>query len=89
MVAARADAEGSAYFEDLSARNPADATALVLAGFFGVRTGPDVTGAIAKLDRAATMDLGLPQYFRGLALSELLSLTPPRGGASRCRTRAG
>ena len=25
-----------------------------------------------RLDTAATMDVGLPQYFRGLALAELL-----------------
>ena len=34
--------------------------------------------AITKLDKAATMDVGLPQYFRGLALAELL----PGGGPS-------
>jgi len=72
LVAARADAEGSSYFQDLSERNPADATALALAGFFQVRAGDDVAAAIAKLDKAATMDLGPPQYFRGLALAELL-----------------
>ena len=72
LVAARADAEGSRYFQDLSERNPADATAQALAGFFQVRAGHDVAAAIAKLDKAATMDLGLPQYFRGLALAELL-----------------
>ena len=37
LVAARADAEGSRYFQDLSERNPADATAQALAGFFQVR----------------------------------------------------
>jgi len=78
LVAARADAEGSSYFQDLSDRNPGDATALALAGFFQVRAGHDVAAAITKLDRAATMDLGLPQYFRGLALAEL----PPGGGPS-------
>ena len=72
LVAARADAEGSNYFQDLSERNPADATAQALAGFFQVRAGDDVDGAITRLDQAATMDLGLPQYFRGLALAELL-----------------
>ena len=72
LVAARADAEGSSYFQDLSERSPADATALALAGFFQVRAGDDVAAAIAKLDKAATMDLGPPQYFRGLALAELL-----------------
>ena len=72
LVAARADAEGSSYFQDLSDRNPGDATALALAGFFQVRAGHDVAAATTKLDRAATMDLGPPQYFRGLALAELL-----------------
>src|SRR6266853_4582112 len=72
LVAARADAEGSGYFQDLSERNPADATAQALAGFFQVRAGQDVAAAITKLDKAVTMDVGLPQYFRGLALAELL-----------------
>jgi hypothetical protein len=60
LVAARADAEGSSYFQDLSERNPADATAQALAGFFAVRAGHDVAAAITKLDQAAAMDLGLP-----------------------------
>jgi glyoxylase-like metal-dependent hydrolase (beta-lactamase superfamily II) len=72
LVAARADAEGSRYFQDLSERNPADATAQALAGFFAVRAGHDVAAALTTLDKAATMDLSLPQYFRGLALAELL-----------------
>jgi glyoxylase-like metal-dependent hydrolase (beta-lactamase superfamily II) len=72
LVAARDDAEGSSYFQDLSERNPADATTQALAGFFQVRAGHDVAAALTKLDKAATMDLGLPQYFRGLALAELL-----------------
>src|SRR5258707_8462763 len=72
LVAARADAEGSRYFQDLSERNPADATLQALAGFFQVRAGDDVAEAMTRLDKAATMDLGLPQYFRGLALAGLL-----------------
>ena len=40
--------------------------------------------AITKLDKAATMDLGLPQYFRGLALAELL----PDGGPSEVEVAA-
>ena len=44
--------------------------------FFQVLAGHDVAAAITKLDKAATMDVGLPQYFRGLALAELL----PGGG---------
>src|SRR5712691_8711494 len=79
LVAARADAEGSRYFQDLSERNPADATAQALAGFFAVRAGHDVAAAIAKLDKAATIDLGLPQYFRGLALAALLPGAGPSG----------
>ena len=68
LVAARADAEGSSYFQDLSERNPADATAQALAGFFEVRAGHDVAAAIAKLDEAATTEVGLPQYFRDSTL---------------------
>jgi glyoxylase-like metal-dependent hydrolase (beta-lactamase superfamily II) len=82
LVAARADADGSRYFQDLSERNPADATAQALAGFFGIRADHDVAAAIAKLDQAAAMDLGLPQYFRGLGLAELLpGAGPPEAGA--------
>ena len=72
LVAARADAEGGRYFSDRSERDPDDVTAQVLAGFFQVRAGRDVASAIVTLDKAATMDLGLPQYFRGLALAGLL-----------------
>src|SRR6202022_2314401 len=79
LVAARADAEGSRYFQDLSERNPADATAQALAGFFAVRAGHDVAAALTRLDQAATMDLGLPQYFRGLALAGLLPGVGPSG----------
>jgi glyoxylase-like metal-dependent hydrolase (beta-lactamase superfamily II) len=79
LVAARADEEGSRYFDELLERNPADATAQALSGFFQLRAGHDVAGATRKLDKAATMDVGVPQYFRGLALAELL----PDGGASK------
>jgi glyoxylase-like metal-dependent hydrolase (beta-lactamase superfamily II) len=80
LVAARADAEGSRYFQNLSDRDPADATAQALAGFFQVRAGHDVAAALTRLDKAAAMDLGLPQYFRGLALAGLLPGTGPSGG---------
>jgi glyoxylase-like metal-dependent hydrolase (beta-lactamase superfamily II) len=72
LVAARADEEGSRYFQDLSERNPADAAAHALSGFFQARAGHDVAAAITELDQAATLELGLPQYFRGLALAGLL-----------------
>jgi hypothetical protein len=84
LVAARADAEGSRYFQDLAERNPADATARALAGFFQVRAGHDVAAALIKLDKAATMDLGLSQYFRGLALAGLL----PSAGLSEAGSAA-
>jgi glyoxylase-like metal-dependent hydrolase (beta-lactamase superfamily II) len=81
LVAARDDAEGSSYFQDLSERSPANATAQALAGFFQVRAGHGVSAALTKLDKAATMDVGLPQYFRGLALAELLpGGDPPEAG---------
>ncbi|HEV2255547.1 MAG TPA: MBL fold metallo-hydrolase [Streptosporangiaceae bacterium] len=91
LVAARADAEGFRYFQDLSERNPADATAQALAGFFAVRAGQDVAAAIATLDKAATTDLGLPQYFRGLALAGLLPGAGPSeaGPAAADAGRAG
>src|SRR4030088_2540596 len=52
LVAARADTAGSSYFEDLSERNPDDATAQALAGFFQVRAGHDPAAAVTKLDKA-------------------------------------
>ena len=75
-----ADVDGSRYFQDLSQRNPSDVTAQTLAGFFQVRAGHDLAAAISKLDKTATMDVGLPQYFRGIALAELL---PPRRACPR------
>ena len=86
LVAARADADGSRYFQNLSERNPADATAQALAGFFGIRAGHDVAAAIAKLDQAAAMDLGLPQYFRGLARAELVRGRQQQAAAAARRT---
>src|SRR4029077_7852093 len=71
LVAARADAEGGRYFQDLSEQNPADDTAHALAGFLALRAGHDAAAALATQDKAATMDAGLPRYFRGLALAEL------------------
>jgi glyoxylase-like metal-dependent hydrolase (beta-lactamase superfamily II) len=79
LVAASADAEGSRYFQDLSERNPGDATVQALTGFFQVRGGDDLAAGISKLDKAATVEPGLPQYFRGLALAELLPGRDPSG----------
>jgi glyoxylase-like metal-dependent hydrolase (beta-lactamase superfamily II) len=73
LATARANEQGSSYFQALSEKNPSDTTALALAGFFQLRVGVDVEDAVTKLGKAASMDMGLPQYFRGLALAELLS----------------
>jgi glyoxylase-like metal-dependent hydrolase (beta-lactamase superfamily II) len=78
-----ADAEGYQYFSELSDAEPDAALPLSLAGFFQARLGEDVSGALAKLDRAASADLGLPQYFRGLALT---ALPPDRGRAEQAIT---
>src|SRR6476646_10600664 len=59
LVAARADEDGSRYFQDLAEDKPADATAQALAGFFEVRAGHDVAAAVDRLDEAATMEPGL------------------------------
>ena len=71
LAAAGADAEGYRYFSELAGVRPDDSLPLTLAGFFEARVGDDVDAARAKLDRAATTDLGLAQYFRGLALAGL------------------
>src|SRR4051812_10323481 len=42
LVAARADDEGSSYFQALYELNPADAVAQAVAGFFQIRAGHDV-----------------------------------------------
>jgi glyoxylase-like metal-dependent hydrolase (beta-lactamase superfamily II) len=44
---------------------------VTLAGYFQVRAGEDITAGLAKLDAAASRDLGLAQYYRGLALAAL------------------
>ena len=80
LAAARADAEGYRYFAELSNARPDEALPLALAGFFQARVGEDTDAALAKLDQAAAADLGLPQYFRGLALA---GLPPDRGRAVR------
>jgi hypothetical protein len=71
LVAARADAEGFRYFQEQADANPGQPLPLTLAGFFQARIGANPDEALAKLDTAAAADLGLPQYFRGLALSAL------------------
>ena len=80
LAAARADADGYRYFCELAGARPGEALPLALAGFFQARLGEDTDAALAKLDRAAAADLGLPQFFRGLALA---GLPPDRQRAER------
>jgi glyoxylase-like metal-dependent hydrolase (beta-lactamase superfamily II) len=81
LAAGRADAEGYRYFSDLSDAQPDATLPLALAGFFQARLqDSDARSALAKLDRAAAADLGLPQYLRGLALT---ALPPDRGRAEQ------
>jgi glyoxylase-like metal-dependent hydrolase (beta-lactamase superfamily II) len=71
LVAAGQDAEGYRYFQRMSDASGRQALPLALAGFFQARLGDEVDEALAKLDTAASADLGLPQYLRGLALASL------------------
>src|ERR1039457_5285653 len=79
LAASRADADGYAFFQAEADTHPDRATLLALAGFFQARLGEDTGAALAKLDKAAAADLGLPQYFRGLALA-FLPPDPLRAG---------
>jgi glyoxylase-like metal-dependent hydrolase (beta-lactamase superfamily II) len=76
LAATGADLDGYHYFEDLAASQPDQALPLALAGFFQVRAGIDIPAGIARLDEAASRDLGPAQYYRGLALAGL----PPDAG---------
>jgi glyoxylase-like metal-dependent hydrolase (beta-lactamase superfamily II) len=71
FAATGADEDGFRYFDELAASQPDQVLPLTLAGFFQVRVGEDVAAGVAKLDDAASRDLGPAQYFRGLALAGL------------------
>lgn len=71
LAATGADRDGARYFETLAASQPDQALPLALAGYFQVRSGTDVAAGVAKLDEAASKDLGPAQYYRGLALAGL------------------
>jgi len=80
FIASHRDQEGYAYFQE-RARSRADQPLfLALEGFFQARSAGQVSllrrtawvnEAVAKLDRAVTLEPGLPRYFRGLVLAEL------------------
>jgi glyoxylase-like metal-dependent hydrolase (beta-lactamase superfamily II) len=80
FVAAGLDADGYDYFQRQSDAAPGSPLPLALAGFFQARSGGDLTAALAKLDAAATADLGLPQYLRGLALAGLPAPSAAQAG---------
>ena len=71
LAATGADHDGLSYFEALAASQPDQALPLALAGYFQVRAGEDIPAGLAKLDDAASRDLGPAQYYRGLALAPL------------------
>lgn len=71
LAAAGADADGYRFFQQQADAQPGQALPLALAGYFQARLGQDSGPALAKLDQAAEIGLGLPQYLRGLALAGL------------------
>ncbi len=68
LMAAELHQEGFRYFAARSDAAPADALSLALAGAFESRLDGRTEQAIAKLDAATGLDLGLPHYFRGTSL---------------------
>jgi glyoxylase-like metal-dependent hydrolase (beta-lactamase superfamily II) len=82
LMAAGLYQEGFDYFAARSDAAPADALSLALAGAFESRLDGRTEEAIAKLDAATGLDLGLPHYFRGTSLT----LLP--GCAGRAETAA-
>jgi glyoxylase-like metal-dependent hydrolase (beta-lactamase superfamily II) len=73
LASTGADAEGARFFGSLAASQPGQVLPLALAGYFQVREGQDIPAGVAKLDEAASKDLGPSQYYRGLALAGLPS----------------
>src|SRR5215470_16466690 len=71
LAATGAEHDGLAYFGALAASQPDQALPLALAGYFQVLAGEDIPAGLAKLDDAASRDLGPAQYYRGLALASL------------------
>jgi glyoxylase-like metal-dependent hydrolase (beta-lactamase superfamily II) len=71
LAATGGDHDGASFFEALAAGQPDQVLPLVLAGYFQVRAGADIPAGLAKLDDAASRDLGPAQYYRGLALATL------------------
>jgi len=79
LLAVRRFYDGYAYFLERTQDHPDQPLFVALAGFFQARAGLDLTEAIAHLDRAVSLEPGLPNYFRGLVLADL----PPAFGRAR------
>src|SRR5262245_1245358 len=71
LMAGRRDAEGLVYFRERAASEPGRGLFLALEGVFQARQANSVSlfrriawvnDAVAKLDRAVTLDPGLPRY---------------------------
>ena len=71
LMAAERYQEGYDYFAAHADSTADDALSLALAGAFGSRLDGRAEQAIAKLDAATELDLGLPHYFRGTSLAAL------------------
>jgi glyoxylase-like metal-dependent hydrolase (beta-lactamase superfamily II) len=71
LMAAELYQEGFDYFAARSDSAPTNGLWLALAGAFESRLDGRVAEAIAKLDTATSLDLGLPHYFRGTSLAQL------------------
>ena len=71
LMAAELYQEGFDYFAARSDSAPANGLWLALAGAFESRLDGHLADAIAKLDTATTLDLGLPHYLRGTSLAQL------------------
>jgi glyoxylase-like metal-dependent hydrolase (beta-lactamase superfamily II) len=71
LLAAGRFQEGYALFNKLAEDRRGEALPLALAGTFQSVLPGQTEGAIAKLDAAAQIERGFPQYFRGTSLARL------------------
>jgi glyoxylase-like metal-dependent hydrolase (beta-lactamase superfamily II) len=71
LVAAERYQEGYEYFVARSDSAPTDALRLALAGAFEARLDGRTEQAIAKLDAATGLGVGLPHFFRGTTLAQM------------------
>ena len=71
LAATGRDEDGATFFAALADRQPEVVLPQALAGYFQVRAGQDIKAGLARLDDAASRDLGPAQYYRGLALAGL------------------